>query len=79
MENVEKIYEQTRGEIESMKTEQAVRLEKIKTLAGELGLSVDANLTGNVAAMKQQVDTEKAELVNKLETTLNELEDGKDS
>ena len=62
-----------------MKTEQAVRLEKIKTLAGELGLSVDANLTGNVAAMKQQVDTEKAELVNKLETTLNELEDGKDS
>lgn len=75
MDNVEKIYEQTRSEIEKVKTEQAVRLEKIKTLAGELNLGVDANLTSNVATMKQQVDAEKAELEAKLEATLKELED----
>lgn len=77
--DVEKIYEQTRSEIESVKTEQAVRLEKIKTLAAELGLSVDVNLTSNVAAMKEKVDTEKAGLMVQLETTLKELEDGEQS
>lgn len=79
MENVEKIYEQTRSEIEALKTEQAVRLEKIKTLANELGLVVDTNLTSNVATMKQQVVANKVELEGKLEKTLKELEDGKNA
>lgn len=79
MENVEKIYEQTRSEIEKLKTEQAVRMEKIKSLAGELGMAVDANLPANAAAMKQQVAAEKAELETQLESTLKELEDGENA
>lgn len=76
---VEQIYNETRQEIERIKTEQAVRLEKIKTLASELGLSVDAELPNKVATLKEQVLTEKAELEGKLETLLKELENGQQS
>lgn len=74
MQNIEQIYEKTRQEIERIKTEQAVRMEKIKTLAGELNLQVDANLPNNVAALKQQTETQKAELEGKLNELLKELE-----
>lgn len=72
--NIEQIYEKTRQEIERIKTEQAVRMEKIKTLASELNLQVDANLPNNVAALKQQTETQKAELEGKLNELLKELE-----
>jgi len=71
---IEQIYEKTRQEIERIKTEQAVRMEKIKTLASELNLQVDANLPANVAALKQQTETQKAELEGKLNELLKELE-----
>lgn len=71
---IEQIYEKTRQEIERIKTEQAVRMEKIKTLASELNLQVDANLPNNVAALKQQTETQKAELEGKLNELLKELE-----
>lgn len=74
MQNIEQIYEKTRQEIERIKTEQAVRMEKIKTLASELNLQVDANLPNNVAALKQQTETQKAELEGKLNELLKELE-----
>ena len=74
MQNIEQIYEKTRQEIERIKTEQAVRMEKIKTLASELNLQVDANLSNNVAALKQQTETQKAELEGKLNELLKELE-----
>lgn len=74
MQNIEQIYEKTRQEIERIKTEQAVRMEKIKTLASELNLQVDANLPTNVAALKQQTETQKAELEGKLNELLKELE-----
>ena len=54
-------------------------MEKIKSLAGELGMAVDANLPANAAAMKQQVAAEKAELETQLESTLKELEDGENA
>lgn len=71
---IEQIYEKTRQEIERIKTEQAVRMEKIKTLASELNLQVDANLPTNVAALKQQTETQKGELEEKLNELLKELE-----
>lgn len=71
---IEQIYEKTRQEIERIKTEQAVRMEKIKTLASELNLQVDANLPNNVAALKQQTETQKVELEGKLNELLKELE-----
>jgi hypothetical protein len=74
MQNIEQIYEKTRQEIERIKTEQAVRMEKIKTLASELNLQVDANLPNNVAALKQQTETQKGELEEKLNELLKELE-----
>ena len=71
---IEQIYEKTRQEIERIKTEQAVRMEKIKTLASELNMQVDANLPNNVAALKQQTETQKTELEGKLNELLKELE-----
>lgn len=76
---IEKIYEQTRTEIDRIKTEQAVRLEKVKTLSSELGLEVDANLKTNAEKMKESAMAEKAKLESEIDKTLKELENGQNS
>ena len=76
---IEKIYEQTRTEIDRIKTEQAVRLEKVKTLSSELGLEVDANLKANAEKMKESAMAEKAKLESEIDKTLKELENGQNS
>lgn len=76
---VEKIYEQTRAEIDKIKTEQAVRLEKVKTLSSELGLEVDVNLKANAIRERDSKLAEKTELESKIEKVVKELEDGQNS
>lgn len=72
--DVEKIYRETKAELDRLNTEQAVRLEKIKTLASEFGFAVDTNLSKNVAEKKAELEKEKTRLEKELETVVSELE-----
>lgn len=72
--DVEKIYKDTKAELERLNTEQAVRLEKIKTLAADFGFTVDNTLTQNVADKRAELEKTKSELVTELETVVAELE-----
>lgn len=72
--DVEKIYKDTKAELDRLNTEQAVRLEKIKTLASEFGFAVDTNLSKNVAEKKAELEKEKERLEKELETVVSELE-----
>ena len=72
--DVEKIYRETKAELDRLNTEQAVRLEKIKTLASEFGFAVDTNLSKNVAERKAELEKEKERLEKELETVVSELE-----
>lgn len=72
--DVEKIYEQKKAELQRETTEQAIRLEKIKTLAAEFGFTVDNTLTDNVTAKRAELEKQNAELESELETVVAELE-----
>lgn len=72
--DVEKIYEQKKAELQRETTEQAIRLEKIKTLAAEFGFAVDNTLTDNVVKQKLKLQTQNAELESELESVTAELE-----
>ena len=72
--DVEKIYKETKAELDRLNTEQAVRLEKIKTLASEFGFAVDTNLSKNVADKKAELEKEKERLEKELEAVVSELE-----
>lgn len=72
--DVEKIYKDTKAELERLNTEQAVRLEKIKTLAAEFGFTVDNTLTDNVTAKRAELEKQNAELESELESVVAELE-----
>lgn len=70
----EKIYKDTRAELERLNTEQAVRLEKIKTLATEFGFAVDGTLQQNVESKRAELDKQRSELESELERLVSELE-----
>lgn len=72
--DVEKIYKDTKAELERLNTEQAVRLDKIKTLAAEFGFTVDNTLTDNVTAKRAELEKQNAELESELESVVAELE-----
>ncbi len=72
--DVEKIYEQKKAELQRETTEQAIRLEKIKTLAAEFGFAVDNTLTDNVTAKRAELEKQNAELESELESVTAELE-----
>lgn len=72
--DVEKIYEQKKAELQRETTEQAIRLEKIKTLAAEFGFTVDNTLTDNVTAKRAELEKQNAELESELESVTAELE-----
>lgn len=72
--DVEKIYEQKKAELQRETTEQAIRLEKIKTLAAEFGFTVDNTLTDNVTAKRAELEKQNAELESELESVVAELE-----
>ena len=74
MENIEQIHEQAKKELESLKTEQAVRLEKVKTQAAKYNLQVDANLPNNANALREQKLTEKSQFEAQLEAELKKLD-----
>lgn len=73
--DIEKYYSDIKAEIEKLKTEQAVRSEKIKRLAGELGLVVDADLPNKVKELQSKTEAEIAELEAEIERCVAELED----
>lgn len=72
--DVEKIYKDTKAELERLNTEQAIRVEKIKTLAAEFGFAVDSTLSANVSAKRDELEREKAELEAELEAVVAKLE-----
>lgn len=74
--DIEKIYKEKKAELETLNTQQAVRLEKIKEIASEFGFTVDSTLSENVAkkkaeclAEKEKLEAEIASIVEKLEKT----------
>lgn len=72
--DVEKIYKDTKAELERLNTEQAIRVEKIKTLAAEFGFTVDGTLSTNVSAKRAELERAKSELESELQSVLLELE-----
>lgn len=72
--DIEKIYNETKNELEQLNTQQAVRLEKIKQLAGEFGFVVDNTLTQKVTAKKAELEKEHTQLETELESLVTELE-----
>lgn len=72
--DIEKIYNETKNELEQLNTQQAVRLEKTKQLAGEFGFAVDNTLTQKVTAKKAELEKEHAQLETELESLVTELE-----
>ena len=72
--DIEKIYKETKAELDQLNTQQAVRLEKIKQLAGEFGFAVDNTLSQKVADKKAELEKEHSELEKELETLVTELE-----
>ena len=72
--DVEKIYKETKVELDRLNTEQAVRLEKIKTLTAGFGFAVDTDLSKNVAEKKAELEKKKERLEKELEAVVSELE-----
>lgn len=72
--DIEKYYSDIKTEIEKLKTEQAVRTEKIKRLAEELGLEVNADLPNKVKELQSKTQTEIEQLESEIEKCVTELE-----
>lgn len=72
--DIEKYYSDIKTEIEKLKTEQAVRTEKIKRLAEELGLEVNADLPNKVKELQSKTQAEIEQLESEIEKCVTELE-----
>ena len=72
--DIEKYYSDIKTEIEKLKTEQAVRTEKIKRLAEELGLEVNADLPNKVKELQSETESEIKQLESEIEKCVTELE-----
>lgn len=72
--DIEKYFSEIQSEIERLKAEQAVRSERIKRLAEELGLAVDADLPRKVGELRSKTEAEIAALEREIQSAVEELE-----
>lgn len=72
--DIEKVYKEKKAELETMNTQQAVRLEKIKQIAGEFGFEVNQSLSENVSKIRTKRLAKKADLESEIAVIAEKLE-----